>query len=164
MGWDMTEQVGGTADIVSRFLAALKRIEPDVGYLVIDDSPRMEEDFTQVPSVTIDGWAYRADLERVLVDFVASEKVYGSGAFHPHPEDLKSIMIDPHSDPVVVAGNDFTKNQWQLYEVEDGIRVYRQGGEFVVADGGGWVPGVYATFEDAVEAAREIGKVRPPID
>lgn len=125
-----------TTDIVTRFLEALKQIEPDVGYMVIVDSPRMEEDFREVPSVGIDGWAYRADFERVLVEFVASEK--------------EGIMTDLNVNGSVKG-------------TPDGIRVYPVRGEYVVADDGGWVPGVYATIDEAVEAAREIGKVRPPI-
>ncbi|KRD51974.1 hypothetical protein [Microbacterium sp. Root280D1] len=55
-----------SADIVSEFLTALRRSEPDAGYLSAWDEPTARDDEEYVPTVGIDGWLRRADLERIL--------------------------------------------------------------------------------------------------
>ena len=61
-------------DIVTRFLTALRKITPELGYLAVTDSNRTEEDLSERASVGIDGWAYREDFERMLREFVVAER------------------------------------------------------------------------------------------
>lgn len=63
-----------TSDIVTRFLSALKTIEPKEGTLLVEDGWRLEEDGREAEAIGLDGWAYRLDLERMLRKFVASEE------------------------------------------------------------------------------------------
>ncbi len=63
---DTTRRPLTGADAIDRLLAALPSIEPETGYLRVDQSPSIEEDFSEKPAVAIDGWVYRDDLDRVM--------------------------------------------------------------------------------------------------
>ncbi len=70
----MDAELDETSDIVTRFLDALRTIKPEAGYLLVEDGWRLEEDGREAEAIGLDGWAYRLDLQRMLQEFVASEK------------------------------------------------------------------------------------------
>lgn len=68
------------AEATDALLAALQTIEPATGYLVVGEHEHIEEDLSARAAVTIDGWMYRDDLERII-DAVFSEATTATPAF-----------------------------------------------------------------------------------
>ena len=60
------------------------------------------------------------------------------------------------------AAEEMLKHPRRCREYPGGIRVYPVGGEFVVADDAGWIPGTFDTPEQAVEAAMSGGHGEAP--
>lgn len=62
-------------------------------------------------------------------------------------------MSDYATPEAAAAAGEMLKHPRHCRGYPGGIRVYPVDGEFVVADGAGWLPGTYDTPEQAVEFA-----------